>query len=586
MQPLPLDIPPGILKVDSPNAAKGRFIGSDKIRFVRGKAQKWGGWQRLFDEPLLGKARGSSAWSNRFQNPNAAFGTNLKLYALLSNDTLVDITPIRAIETLGSDPFETTESSTVVKVTHLNHGADDGAFVSFSGAVEVGGITIDGEYQLTKIDNDTYTITHSVPATSNATGGGNAVEAAYQLNPGPESTVLGTGWGAGKWGEGTWGTEREGGIEIEFRYWSLQPYGNELLANPSRDSLYLWEEATDPRAERVVNAPASARAMFVTGERYIFMLGTISPMTVQWPDQDDPTDWVPSASNTANIRTLHNGSMLINGVALVDGVSLVWSDTATYVFQYTGGDLVFDSRLAGTNCGLIGPQAFTEAAGVAFWMSAQGFHMYAGGVQTIPNSEDIRDWVLRDMEPTQIRKTWCIYDQRHHQVRWGYCSRGRTEPNKYVDVSLHDFNWTVGTLDRTTGVIFRRSDGAILMVDHDSRIHEHDVGHDADGQPMEAYLEYGLFTLMDGEENVDIKTIIPDFERQIGPVEFEIYTKDRPNTPTIQDKAIVTIEEGEGIGECRVSGRHFGLTVRSKVLGGDFRLGITRLEIGAAGKRR
>lgn len=583
---LPLDIPPGIVKVDSPAAAKGRYTDSNKVRFIRGRPEKWRGWEKAIADPMLGKARGAVSWTSRFGNTNAAFGTNRRLYALTGDDTLDNITPIRLSTTLGSDPFETEEGSTTVTVSHTAHGADDGAFVTYDGATAVGGITPDGEYEITVVDNDHYTIEHSVAATSDDTGGGAAVTADYELNPGPEDTVAGLGWGAGKWGVGTWGTERDGGIDIEFRYWSLQEYGNELLASPSLGSLYLWEQQTDARAELVTNAPASARAMFVTGERFPFMLGTTSPMTVQWPDQDDITDWTPSSANTANIRTLQAGSKLMNGVALVDGVSLVWSDIGVYVFQYTGSDLVYDSRLAGTSCGLIGQHAFTKASGVAFWMSPQGFHMYTGGVQMIPNSEDVRAWVFRDMDPSQVTKTWCLYDQRNHQVRWGYCSRGKREPDKYVDVSLHDFSWTVGTLDRTTGTLYRPSDGSSLMVDHESYIYEHDIGRDADGEVLKARIRFGLYVLARGEQTVDVFGLMPDCERQVGNLSYEVYTKDWPNSEDVLDEQTVVLGPNDPEADLRVAGRFFGMEVISNVLGGDFRLGIPHLDVQSAGQRR
>ena len=56
---LPLDIPPGIVKVDSPNAAKGRYTDSDKIRFIRGRPEKWRGWVKIVADQMLGKARGA-----------------------------------------------------------------------------------------------------------------------------------------------------------------------------------------------------------------------------------------------------------------------------------------------------------------------------------------------------------------------------------------------------------------------------------------------------------------------------------------------------------------------------------------------
>jgi hypothetical protein len=44
--PLPIDLPAGIVKVDSPNGAGGRYTDGDKVRFVKGKPEKWRGWTK------------------------------------------------------------------------------------------------------------------------------------------------------------------------------------------------------------------------------------------------------------------------------------------------------------------------------------------------------------------------------------------------------------------------------------------------------------------------------------------------------------------------------------------------------------
>lgn len=584
--PLPLEIPPGIVKVDSPNAAKGRFTDCDKIRFVAGKPEKWLGWEQFIDDTLIGIARGAVAWVNQYGNTNVAFGTHLKLQVITGDDALDDITPIRASSTINADPFSMTNLSAVVTVTDTAHGADDGDYVTFSGATAAGGITIDGEYQLTRIDSDTYTITHSSAATSTTTGGGASVVAAYQINVGSTGGVVGLGWGAGTWGTGTWSTARTEGIEVEIRFWSLQEYGNDLLASPFLSGLYLWEEATDARAEVLSGAPSSMRAMFVTGERFIMALGTTTPMTVQWPDQDDPTDWTPSAANTANTRTLQSGSKLMSGTALSDGISIIWSDTSVYHFQYTGSDFVYDSRLVGTNCGLIAPLGFAKVSGAAFWISSRQFFMYASGVVPVPNQTDVVDYVFDDMDSSQITKTWCEYDVYSQQIRWHYCSLGETEPNKYVDVSIGDWVWTIGTLSRTAGTPYRPGEASSLLVDEDGVIYSHNVGTDDDGAALESYITFGLYALTSGKNNVDVMGIVPDCQRQTGDLTYEVYTKERPNSADTLDEQTVTMGPTDEIGDLRVCGRHFGMTVRSDVIGGDFRLGIVNLEIGQGGSRR
>jgi hypothetical protein len=593
MSLIPLEIPPGFVKVDSPNAAKGRFTGGNFVRWVNKLPEKWLGWRRFIDDLLLGVARGALSWTNAFGNTNVAIGTHLKLYVITGGDTLRDITPIRSSSTINNNPFTTTNGSKFVTVTDTAHGAEADAFVTFSGASAVGGITVSGEYQIVdKLDPNSYTIEHSVAATSGATGGGASVTAAYQTNPGSTGTVGGLGWGAGPYGEGTWGTERAEGLPIEIRHWSLAEYGNDLLASPSGDTLFLWQEATDTRAEAVANAPAEIRAMFVTGERFIFCLGTVTPMTVQWPDRDDMTDFVPGTGDTANQRVLQVGSKLVAGTAVADGINLVWSDTAVYLFQYVTTALIYDSRLLATNCGLIGPLAFKVVSGQVFWRSGRTFYMYSGGgVQRVPRQEDIEDFVNLDMEPGQAEKTWAEYDEPNRQVRWHYCHRGSVEPDRYVDVSIDDFSWTTGDWSqvdatRTSGCKYQPTAETGIMIDADGQVWEHNAGYDAGDEPMPFSLTWGLYALTRGESNVDIFGLVPDCQRQTGNVTYEVFTKDRPNSASNMDEQTVVMGPTDEIADLRVCGRHFSMTATMNELGADVRFGIVNLDPNPSGERR
>lgn len=585
---LPLQMIPGVVKSESPAAALGRFLDADKVRFVDGKAEKWSGWQKFHAEQLAGKTRGALSWSNEFGTQNTAYGTSERLYAIVGGDRLLNITPLRDSGDT-EDPFTTEDGSAIVTVTHSNHGAAIGDHVFFANAAEVGGITIDGSYRvLTKIDANNYTIEHSAAATSDAGPGGGTVDYEYELNIGNESSVFSFGYGAGPYGEGTYGTERASGLEIELRRWSLDEYGNDMLASPFNGSLYLWREGTDDRAQPVANAPARARAMFVTGERFPFMLGTSNPMRVEWPDRDDITDWTPSATNTANNRNLRVGSKLMAGTPLIDLVNLVWSDTALYTFQFTGSNFIYESRVSGTNCGLAAPLAFTVVNGAAFWMSGHSLHMFNGAVSDIRNVGDIRDFVFKGLDRDHIGKSFCGYNAPHNEVIFGYVSKDSPdgEPDRYVAVNISDYSWTVGTLTRTAMTIYRPAQSSILMVGTDGYIYEHEIGKDADGQPMEAFITFGLYEIARGEQNVDVFGFIPDFQRQKGAVTVDLYTRDRPNSTANRDEITITIEEGQEIEDFRLEGRHFGLTLRSNVLGGDFRLGNVAIEAQAAGARR
>jgi len=97
------------------------------------------------------------------------------------------------------NPFSTVSGSSTVTVTDVNHGAVDGDTVNFSGASAVSGLTINGNYIITYINSNVYTIDAGSNANASATGGGNVV-AKYELNVGQIVYSTITGWGAGYWG--------------------------------------------------------------------------------------------------------------------------------------------------------------------------------------------------------------------------------------------------------------------------------------------------------------------------------------------------------------------------------------------------
>ena len=160
--------------------------------------EKIGGWQKAVLQPFLGTCRHMLPFSNLTGSYFLGVGTNLKYY-IERGGTFYDITPIRTTLT-QSNPFTTTSGSTTVLVTIPSHGAFSGDFVTFSGSIPVGGLTLNGEYQIVDVlTSATFTITAASPASSSATGG-NATTAVFQINTGLDTTLYANGWGAGTWG--------------------------------------------------------------------------------------------------------------------------------------------------------------------------------------------------------------------------------------------------------------------------------------------------------------------------------------------------------------------------------------------------
>jgi hypothetical protein len=146
-------------------------------------------------------------WLNLSGYNLLALGTNLKYYIQNgTNGNLYDVTPIRTTTSAGEVTFSASTGSYTLTVTDPGHGAQAGDFVTFSGAVSLGGdITatiLNAEFQITTyISSNQYTITSSVAATSGDSGdGGASVVGAYQITTGNEIFTQNVGWGAGTWG--------------------------------------------------------------------------------------------------------------------------------------------------------------------------------------------------------------------------------------------------------------------------------------------------------------------------------------------------------------------------------------------------
>jgi hypothetical protein len=594
-QPVSLMAGPGISKKDTDLALSDRWIDCDKVLFIDGKPQKMGGWEEFGIDSVGDAIRGILAWSTTELVPFIGFGTHRKLYAVDQGlGDPYDITPIEATGSL-TDPFATTDGSAIVVVTDASNGRVVGDEVIFDDATAVGGITIDGSYVIQEIvDQDTYTIEHTAPATSTVASGGGTVSFEYLLGISGEDPVLGDGYGAGGYGLFDYGEPTEdpdGGFIFDPRVWSLDQYGDFMVANPVNKGVYFFDPTDTPayqRAAAISGAPTECRSVFVTPERFIFALGVDGdPMNIKWPDRDDPTDWTPTDVNTSNERRLREGTRIIAGRGLANLLSLVWTDTAVYRFQYTGRAFVYDSELIGTNCGLTSPLAMVVHQGVAYWLSFNDFLMSSGNAPVpIPNSTDVREFVLTNMRRLGYEfKANAHLNTRHNYIFWFYVPEGSSEPGLYVAVSLVDFSWVVGELERTSGTYLKGPDQRPILADSTGTIYQHEEGVDADGETMESFITRAPIQMRNGAQLGEISALIPDTQRQVGNMTVEIETYDRLRDGVL-DELVEAFDEEESIVDLRIGGRLAKVTLRSNVLGGDFRLGAPMLEVKATGSRR
>jgi hypothetical protein len=335
-----LVLKPGVNRENTRYTNEGGWFESDKVRFRQGTPEKIGGWARISISTFKGICRSIWNWTTLSNLNLLGIGTNLKFY-LENGGAYYDITPIRTAAVL-SNPFKTTNLSATVTVTASTHGAVTGDFVTFSNVATVGGLDLNGEYSITYVDANTYTITASSAATSTvAAGGGTTVQAVYEINVGLEYEIPLTGWGAGPWNSGTWGN---GGTSTSaLRLWSQSNFGEDLVLGFRGGPIYYWDAAfgADKSAFTVtIASPAVVTsALTLPNNTPVILTNTGYPSALPTGLTVGTTYYVKNASgNTFNLSATPGGAA-INTSGTQSGTHYILNNAVPVTSLYGASDV-------------------------------------------------------------------------------------------------------------------------------------------------------------------------------------------------------------------------------------------------------
>jgi hypothetical protein len=597
------------------NATAG-WYDCDKVRFRSGTPEKIGGWVRRSNKTFLGICRSLWNWISLGGDNLIGVGTNLKFYISLGGNYF-DITPIRDTETLV-DPFTTTSGSAIVEVEDAAGGYLDGDFVTFSGATAVGGLTLNGEYQISYSVGTSYTITASSNATSSATGGG-TVTATYQINTGPAFQSPLTGWGAGAWGLGVWGVCTSTADPI--RLWSQSNFGEDLIFCPRGGGLYYWDASagvTNNRGENIADdiastdCPTKVNSVLVSdASRFVFAFGctdigqsTLDPLLIRWSDQEDYLNWTPSATTQAGSLRLSLGSTIVTSLQSRQEV-LIWTDAALYSLQFQGAPIVWGSQIVGDNISIAGPNAAAIASGVTYWMGLDKFYKYDGRTQTLRC--DLRQYIFDDINQLQMQQVCSGTNEGFNEVWWFYCSANSVQINRYVIYNYAEDIWYYGEMGRTAWLDSGLQSGPIAAT-YANNLVNHEIGND-DGigdalVPIAAYISSAEFDLDDGHNFSFVWRVLPDITfrgstsgatpsvtmtllplKNSGSGITNPASVGGSNSAGITRTAVLPIEEFTGQVFTRVRGRQLAMRVDSTGLGVAWQMGAFRLDVRLDGRR-
>ncbi len=504
--------------------------------------------------------------------------------------------------TLGTNPFQTFNGTPTVRVTDTAHARLVGDVISFSGATNVATVVMNGTWTVaTLIDADHYEFTAGSNANANATGGGAAVAYDYRVRYfyeiGVEQAYVASGWSRGSWSSGAWNEDADASDDLisflnPLRIWSLDNWGEDLLASPRGGAVYWWDRTNGPnvRAQLVATVPDTNNRMAVNPDNRIMSLygtddtgGGFDPMLVRWSDQEDFTDVTGGISGDFR---LSYGSRIITAIKS-KRETLVFTDTAVYSQQYVGGTDIYDFNPIATNVTIMGPGAGCDVNGVVFFMSTDNFMIYDGVMRPIPC--DVWQSVFPQVSFQYKEKIVCAANRKFSEVWWIFPTGSASEPDHYAIFNYKDNNWVTGTIDRTFIHDYSSFFGKPYGFTAASRLLKHETGVDdvdanGDAISLDSYIESYDVDIGSGENLLHIDRMLPDFSELTGTGLLYLAPKQYPQQGVALVKGPYTVT-GASFVSVRGRGRQIALKFTLSDLGSVFRMGAWRVRGRPHGQR-
>ena len=599
-----LQFRPGINRDVTQYTNEGGWYSCDKIRFKDGFPQQLLGWTRLINSTYLGIPRTLHPWVNLDGDKYLAMGTSRKYY-IVYNGAYYDITPVRATATL-TNPFTATDGESTLLVADVAHGALLGDFVTFSGAVGLGGNVTAGvlnaEHAITEVlSPDSYRVTLSVTANATdaaASPGGGTVTAAYQINRDSKTNP--------------------------DRIWRQDNYGEDLIFNIRDGGIYYWDaSAVNPLTQRGVElaslpgankTPTIAKQVLISDrDRHViafgcddeFSIGTQDPMLVRFSNQESVTDWESLPTNTAGSLRLGAGSEIICAVETRQQ-TLVFTDTTLHAMQFLGPPFTFGINVISEGITIMSPNAAVAVGDQVFWMGANSFYVYNGGTSTLPCT--VKDIVFSEsfMNRALAHLVVAGVNSAHSEVWWFYPSLFATDNDRYVVYNYEDNIWHYGTMDRSAWVdrgIFDYPIAAQARIINERYLYEHEKGFTAgETSPASAVISFinsSPIEIAEGDQFMFVSRLVPDVDLtaslvsgNLRYVELGLGTANFPRENTnpfsyqrFYDASNVSSPPYSGELFYRLRGRALVFGLRNSVANVFWRLGSPRVEVRTDGRR-
>jgi len=554
-------------------------------------------------------------------------GSYLIQTAASTTYTITAASPATSTVTNGgaSYTFSTTSGSSVVTAVLNNHGYSAGSQFYIGVSTSVGGLTLFGLFTVLSVTNaNTFTFSAQNSATSTAgpvsINSGN-INSTYYIAIGPQPQ--GSGFGVGGYGTGGFGlgTTQPSvpGTAITATDWSLDNFGENLIANPTGGAIYYWSPSGALQNAQIVGgqAPLVNDGCFVAmPQRQVVAWGSSftlqpDPLLIRWSDVGDSSVWIGTATNQAGSYRIPQGSKI---VTCLQGPQqgLIWTDLDLWSMQYIGAPLVYGFNKIGSNCGAISRKCVGQLGNVIYWMSQKQFFVNAGdGPKPLPCP--VWDVIFQNLKSGNdgngipyTQHIRCAPNSQFNEIMWFYPSaNGNGENDSYVKYNTVLNQWDFGSLGRSAW-IDQSVLGPPIGAGTDNYLYQHEIGNDAavgnTTTAMASSMQTGFFSIAEGDQIMFVDQIWPDMKwgtysgNQNATVYVTLYWTNYPGDATVTTgsysgfpsnsvfSATFPMTQATEYISCRIRARLIAVNISSQDVGTFWRLGGIRYRAAPDGK--
>lgn len=413
---------------------------------------------------------------------------------------------------------------------------------------------------------------------------------ASMFAPGAIDGAGGPGYSSGNYGQGAYGV----GSAVNYfpNTWSLANWGQNLMACPRYQTLFIWQNNKLTDATPVAAAPDNINYMLVSKRQVLAFgcnevaSGTFNPMCIRGSALRDYTKWTPGSTSTAFEEILSGSGRIVAARQVGDAIA-VWTDNALYLGQFIGSPTqIYRFDLVAQHCGLIGPNAAQVINQTVVWVTPDfQFYVWTPGGSPVLINCPIRNDFRENVYQGQADKITACSVGQYGEVWWFYPdARDGSECSRYVAVSIGDGTWFRGRMQRSACVDAGPTEYP-AFVTPEGTAYWHENGHDGDGGPLDWSLTSADQYVDEASRTVFIRGIYPDFEDQKGIANLCLSLRSAPQGPVVAEKGPYLLGINRLKYDFRASARVVSATFAGSSVPAFVRFGKPTFDVVVTGER-